>query len=388
MNQTSAYLEKVHIRNYMSLHNIEVPLEPFTVLVGPNGSGKTNILEALVSISAMMTKGEPDIDICEMWAGEYGSITFQLDTKINNNKTTYIVEIKPGEENQISQEKLTVNKADIIFIEDGKGKVTDEDGTKETDYRSKKLAMKSAGDYGNKPITNALNKFICKWEFYNFDRESILSRDHELDAVINSPDDSLPKELDYSGSWLRYVLLNWHKNMPGRFEAVNNTFQRHSKFRMDVRKNDNELIFFEGYSNPITIHLLSDGTLRLLAYLVLLNQPDLPPLLTIEEPERNVHPAWLSIISDILLQLSERTQVIITTHSSQLLDTFTPQNLNENVGILLLHNIPGSGTEVIPLDKIRNDRKGLQKWIDEFGIGSAIFDSEILQDIMQDHREI
>ncbi len=385
MNLASAYLEKIHIRNYMSLHNVELPIKPFTVLVGPNGCGKSNILNALISINEMMTEDEPDIDPCDMWAGGSGSITFQLETKINNNKTTYIVGIKPGE---ISWEKFTVNEDAIIFIEDGKGKVKDEDGTKETDYRSKKLAMKSAGDYGNKPITNALNEFICKWEFYNFDRESIISGEHELDAVINSSDASLPKELDYSGSWLRYVLLNWYKNMPDRFEAVNKTFQRHSKFKIDVRKNDNELIFFEGYSNPITIHLLSDGTLRLLAYLVLLNQPDLPSLLTIEEPERNVHPAWLIIISDILLQLSERTQVIITTHSSQLLDTFTPQNLNENVGILLLHNIPGSGTEVIPLDKISKDRKGLQKWIDEFGIGSAVFDSEILQDIMQDHREI
>ena len=72
-----------------------------------------------------------------------------------------------------------------------------------------------------------------------------------------------------------------------------------------------------------------------------------PPLIAIEEPEQNLHPGALADIADFLEQLAERTQVIITTHSSQLLDAFDPEKLSDSLGILLLRNPLGRGTEVI-----------------------------------------
>ena len=116
----------------------------------------------------------------------------------------------------------------------------------------------------------------------------------------------------------------------------------------------------------------------------LLNLPELPPFIAIEEPERNLHPGALTDIASVLEQLAESTQVIITTHSSQLLDAFNPENLSDSLGVLLLRNRPGYGTEVINLEDIRGDRAALNGWITDFGIGSAIFDSELLQDLMEE----
>jgi len=116
----------------------------------------------------------------------------------------------------------------------------------------------------------------------------------------------------------------------------------------------------------------------------LLNQPELPPLITIEEPERNLHPGALKDIAYILEQLAERTQVIITTHSSQLLDNFKSESLSNSLGVLLLRNRPGLGTEVLNLEDIRSKRESLDGWITDFGIGSAIFDSGLLQDLMEE----
>ena len=127
----------------------------------------------------------------------------------------------------------------------------------------------------------------------------------------------------------------------------------------------------------------SDGTLRLVAYYALLNEPELPSLIAIEEPERNLHPGALTDIANVLEQMASRTQVIITTHSSQLLDAFSSENLSDSLGILLLHNLPGHGTEVINLEDIRKDRAALSGWMKDFGIGSAIFESELLQDLME-----
>jgi ABC-type cobalamin/Fe3+-siderophores transport system ATPase subunit len=127
----------------------------------------------------------------------------------------------------------------------------------------------------------------------------------------------------------------------------------------------------------------SDGTLRLAAYYTLLNQPELPPLIAIEEPERNLHPGALTEIAKILRQIAERTQLIITTHSSQLLDAFSSESLSDSLGILFLRNPPGHGTEVFNLENLRKDRTALDGWMTDFGIGSAIFESELLQDLME-----
>jgi predicted ATPase len=100
---------------------------------------------------------------------------------------------------------------------------------------------------------------------------------------------------------------------------------------------------------------LSDGTLRIIAYYMLLYKDDLPPLIGIEEPERNLHPAILTTIANILKKLSQRTQVIITTHSSQLLDCFNSDEINSDISVLLLSKKNSSGTQVSILDQLSKE---------------------------------
>ena len=64
----------------------------------------------------------------------------------------------------------------------------------------------------------------------------------------------------------------------------------------------------------------SDGTVRLLGLLTALYQPTPPPLIGIEEPELTIHPGALAVISDILTEAAQRTQVLVTTHSPDLID--------------------------------------------------------------------
>ena len=176
--------------------------------------------------------------------------------------------------------------------------------------------------------------------------------------------------------------------MPECFRNVSESLAACTNISIDRRpvNDDNQLCLLEGYKNPIPLEGASDGTLRLVAYWTLLNEPELPPFIAIEEPERGLHPGALKEIAYVLERIAERTQVIITTHSSQLLDTFSSESLSDWLGILLLHNRPGLGTEVINIEEIRGDkdRKGLDGWIVDFGVGSAIFDSGLLQDLMED----
>ena len=392
MSKEKVFLEKIHIKNFLSLRDVELPLKPLTVLVGPNASGKSNILNALKLLNKMIKEEElPPIKFIRdnLWAGEANQITFQLQAKVEEDPALYELKLKAKANNPFVAEELLVNSVNVISIRQGKGMVQDEASANLTLYQSNKLALKSAGDYGDKPITRALTEFIKGWEFYDFQPNLIRGHSELLpfslvEKLLSGELREFPK-LDDDGSTLSALLSYWYENTPDRFRSVSDSLAAATNLRIDQLSinGDNQLCLLEGYKQPIPLGKASDGTLRLVAYYILLNEPELPPFIAIEEPERNLHPGALTDITNVLEQISERSQVIITTHSSQLLDAFNSENLSDSLGVLLLRNVPGRGTEVVNLEDIRGDQAALDGWIQDFGIGSAIFDSELLQDLME-----
>lgn len=392
MDDKKAFLEKVRLRNILSLHDVELPLKPLTVLVGPNASGKSNILGALDLLRRMMVYEKlPPIEYLRsrLWAGEANHITYNAQINVENSQSLYQLSLEAQGEAPIVSEELLVDSVKVISIEGGNGTVQDEDGQNETPYKSSNLALKSAGNYGNKPITSVITEFIKSWEFYDFkpdlirlylDRSPFRRKRSPKAKSLDSP------KLDDEGSELSALLSHWYENSQDRFLSVSDSLAATTNLRITQRTidGDNQLCLTEGYDKPIPLERASDGTLRLVAYYILLNEFELPPLIAIEEPERNLHPGALTDITTVLERISEHSQVIITTHSSQLLDAFNPSSLADSLGILLVRNDPGHGTRVMNLEDICGDREALDGWITDFGIGSAIFESELLQDLMED----
>ena len=383
MSEIQAFLEEVHIKNYLSLHEVKLSLKPLTVLVGPNASGKSNVLGALRLLNMMMTREKlPSAEFLQdsLWAGagEGSHIAFQLQAEVGETRAEYKLELKAEVDNPLVDEGLSVKGVKVISIQSGEGVVQDEDGKNETRYRSNKLALKSAGDYGDKPVTSALTEFIKAWEFYNFRPESIRRYLTEYSLVTNELSES--PQLDRYGLRLPEVLSNWHHNTPELFHVVSESLAVSTDLKIAQHTIDgaDQLYLLEGYKKPIPLERASDGTLQLAAYYTLLNQPELPPLIAIEEPERNLHPRALIEIAKILRQIAERTQVIITTHSSQLLDVFSSESLSDSLGVLLVHKLSGRGTQITNLEDILEDEAALNGWITDFGIGSAIFDSDLI----------
>ena len=244
-----------------------------------------------------------------------------------------------------------------------------------------------AGNYGDKPTTRALTEFIKEWQFYDFDTDFIRGSLREFSPAEKEIGE--PPKLDSFGRSLPEVLWNWHKNFPENFQNVSDSLASSTNFEIDQCTIDGQkqLCLLEGYEKPIQLRRASEGTLRLIAYYILLNEPELPPLIAIEEPEQNLHPGALTDIANVLEQIAQYSQVIITTHSSQLLGAFNPESLGDSLGVLLLNNRPGFGTEVLNLEDYRGKKKALDGWIADFGIGSAVFDSGLLPDEMEDTAE-
>src|SRR6202034_1027015 len=112
---------------------------------------------------------------------------------------------------------------------------------------------------------------------------------------------------------------------------------------------------------------LSDGTLRWLALLIILLNPTPPPLVCLEEPELGWHPDIVPTLADLLRDASTRTQLIVTTHSTSLVDAFsdTPE------AICVCEKVEGA-TQIRRLD-----RDKLKVWLNDYSLGHLWASGEI-----------
>ncbi len=92
------------------------------------------------------------------------------------------------------------------------------------------------------------------------------------------------------------------------------------------------------FEQPILAKLASDGTLKMLAYMTLLYDPESPPLIGIEEPENHLHPRLLQELAEECREASSRAQLMVTTHSPLLVNGLRP---DEVWGVLA--RVPSSG---------------------------------------------
>ena len=300
--------------------------------------------------------------------------------------TEYELGVKRKSEKYLYSEILLVNNRNIISISDCKGTVESETDNSKTEYNnSDEPALKSAGSYGNRPISRILYKFIKRWVFHDLDP------DFAKRSLRNfSPsEDEIQKNLKLSifGGNLAEVLWGLYKKNDQSFIDVVHSLYDVMNFRINYETIDGEDKFslIEKGKKSLPLEVASDGTLRLIAYLILRNESEPSPLIAFEEPERGFHPGVLNEITNILREISQNSQVIITTHSSELLNAFLYSDFSsDSLGILLLRNRPKEGTEVIDVNKQRRSNEDLSGWMADFGIGSAIFDSPFLQTTMED----
>ena len=117
----------------------------------------------------------------------------------------------------------------------------------------------------------------------------------------------------------------------------------------------------EGCHEPFFLYEMSDGTVRMLCWAVILHSPKLPSLIVIDEPELGIHPAWMPILAEWIKRAAQKTQVIVTTHSPDLLDHFTDQ-LDDDGYIYTFQQDSESQNHFRPK---RLDRETVSGWIED-----------------------
>jgi predicted ATPase len=112
---------------------------------------------------------------------------------------------------------------------------------------------------------------------------------------------------------------------------------------------------------------LSDGTLRFLLLLTILGNPKPGALIAIDEPETGLHPRMLSVVAELAVDAAERTQVVLTTHSPELLDAFGKELPTTTVA----RWVDGS-TELAVLDA-----EELSRWLGDYRLGASFRTNEL-----------
>lgn len=367
----------------------EIALRPLNVIIGPNGSGKSNLIEAIELLRATPTAFASAIrdggGVREwLWKGD-GGATATLEAQLaRSGKSSLRYRLSfaaAGARTEVVDEALEEaesgqpNAKDVDFyyrFQDGHPTlnvrfptlhVRGKDSGQRTPQRLQRdslAADESVLSQRKDPdlypeLSWCASQFsrIQLFREWSFGRYTTLRQPQpaDLPADVLLPDARnlglILNQLDHStaGPELSATL---HRFLP-RFQRVSTLVQAGT------------VQFFlheEGLGSPVPATRLSDGTIRFLAMSALLLMPTPPPLICIEEPELGLHPDALSLVAELLVAASARTQIIVTTHSDALVSALT-----DHVESVLVCEHRG-GTRLVRLDVER-----LKHWLDNYRLG-------------------
>ncbi|MGL4745335.1 MAG: AAA family ATPase [Dermatophilaceae bacterium] len=339
-------IEQLTIRNFRVLKDVTFKdVTPLTVLCGANGSGKSTVFDVFAFLKESFTDGlRPAWDSRNRIGairsrGEDGPVSFELKYKAPdyNGKerlVTYSLSVgQLGPAPVVESEKLSWSTApgsgrprDILAFTRGEGRVYDEDRRQyeeESLATPDLLAVSALGQLKSHPRVKALRDFIQGWYL------SYVS----ADGTRATPNAGPEPRLSQSGDNLANVIQFLKENDPERLDAIfgvlaarvpqlESVLPEHlSDGRLLLRLKDRP------FAEPVLSRFASDGTMKMLAYLTVLNDPEPFAVIGIEEPENQLHPKLLRPLAEEIREVSGTSQVLVTTHSPEFLGAVRPREL-------------------------------------------------------------
>ncbi|MFV0443703.1 MAG: AAA family ATPase [Planctomycetaceae bacterium] len=335
-----------HVENYKALRDVKLDLTPMHVLIGPNDSGKTSILEALAALCRSVTSPLEDA-FAGPWTGRelvwYGSrepvvtLGVQFDSTSalhsygfscrfgNTERTVRLISERGTTREDVVVEFQSANfdRTQVARINrDNEGASTDLmaassvvcdllQGPQTYRWVPKQLGLPVAPDVKRRfqMESTGFGLALCLDDILSYDRDRFGELERRFQSVF--PQVKSLKLIQES--------------------AYKAPIDNRSQVLMLQRSDGKGLFFqFSGSAEIVPASQVSDGLLLVLAYLTILYLPEPPRVLLIEEPENGIHPARLEQVLGILRDLvreQSRTQVVLTTHSPYVVDQFRPDEV-------------------------------------------------------------
>lgn len=345
-------IKQLDIKGFRSLKNVSWKPGGLNVVIGPNGTGKSDLLRFL-ELLAVSAQGRLSKYIVQslggmdpiVWDGQASAISFTVKTNPvgQNNGADYydlrLSRLGSGSSYRISHELLANyekvvrgeklnpfkflerdERSAVVFDELEQGFVAPPEFVSEEES----LLSLAAGPFTNNRLIPPFQKLMASITVYhdlhvNRDaaiRQSVVTR---TEKTVDSDGQNLVTVLHtlYSGD------REFKKNINAAMRAAFGNDFEELVFSPDAADQRIQLrIRWKTLKRDSPAADLSDGTLRFLLLLTILASPSRAPVIAIDEPETGLHPSMLPIVAEYAVEASERSQVILTTHSPQFLDSF------------------------------------------------------------------
>ena len=339
-------IESLRVENYRALRRVEFDnLTPMTVLLGPNGSGKSTVFDVFNFLSECFQFG-----LRHAWdrrgrgkelktRGSSGPIVFDLKYREHRDMPviTYHLAIDEGNKGpEVVEEWLQWRRGTrgrpFRFLEFARGEgsavsgeMPDEDDKRiPQKLRSPDLiAVSTLGQFSDHPRVAALREFITDWYV------SYLS----IDQTRSQPEAGPQERLSKGGENLPNVIQYLKEQHPDRlekiFEVLRQRIPRLERVEAEPMPDGRLLLQIKDapFEQPVLSRFASDGTMKLLAYLTVLYDPEPPRFIGIEEPENFLHPKLLPELAEECRAAAERSQLLITSHSPFLLNAMRAEEV-------------------------------------------------------------
>jgi predicted ATPase len=332
---TSSALDYITVKGFKSIASIEkLPLRPINILIGSNGSGKSNFIGVFAFLHAIR-EGRLRDYVAEAGGAErvlhFGSkTTKQIEVRLyfqGSDRLQYWVVLPTRDDNLYQSEE-----SDTL-----------------------QLSEHSASSWGERIPEISVGRA------YHLDDTSNSSRMRKTAKV----DDN--RFLRPDGSNLAAFLYCLQEKYKISYSLIRRTIQQVAPFFDDfnlapsrLRPDDIKLEWRHKKSDQyFDSGSFSDGTLRFIALATLFLQPKdyLPPVILVDEPELGLHPYAIEMLASLIRQASDATQVIVSTQSSLLLDYFNPEDV-------LVANRVNGGTKI---ERLEPERLG--EWLKDYSLG-------------------
>lgn len=361
-----------------------IPLTPLNVLIGPNGAGKSNLIELFELLKAVPTDLASVIreggGVEEwLWKGRSSTKHATIDATIQlptvTNKLRYRLQFAASTQrieviDEAIEETAPRNtwQPDVYFyyrFQKGHPAINVRRGDTGVDERKlnrdsldpQQSVLSQRKDPDLYPEVTALGQAFSQigiFRDWSFGRNVALRQSQPADL----PDDILLPDARNLGLVLNAI--EHSSAWPQLKEAIQRFLPRFERLTTRVQAGNVQIFLHEvGLKTPMPATRLSDGTIRFLALLAILLRPEAAPLICIEEPELGMHPDGVSLLSDLLVEASKKTQLIITTHSDALISALT-----EHVESVVVCEHVGGGSDFKRLDSAK-----LQFWLDKYRLG-------------------
>jgi predicted ATPase len=339
-------IESLRVENYRALRDVEFKdLTPMTVLLGPNGSGKSTVFDVFNFLSECFQSG-----LRHAWdrrgrskelksRGADGPIQFQLKYRERRGSPviTYALAIDEGPKGPVVVEESLRwrrqqygNPFKFLEFRYGEG---DAVSGEEPDVQARRvktslrspdlIAVNTLGQLSDHPRVAALREFITDWYV------SYLSIERTREQPEAGPQERLSKSGDNLPNVIQYLKEQHPDRLEHIFRVLRERVPRLENVISEQMPNGNLLLQIKDapFDQPILAKFASDGTMKMLSYLTVLNDPEPPHFIGLEEPENFLHPRLLPELAEVCREASDNSQLLITSHSPFLLNAMKPKEV-------------------------------------------------------------